>query len=686
MESGVSLIGLILRLLFEPRIDRGHDGVHLVVILCAVHLLVAQRPPVHGDHSMPPTATLAANIRTQTRCAQKWTVESPAVDEYSCQSAAMRPRTGGRGFNKTSGLVGLERTHLAVTARTRKQVALIPASRFVVRSSDRELWLDARKLLITATEVAKAATPSGFDAALAARLDHDAWSHSTEAMDFGLQYEPVLAAWLKRSYNLMPNEWLIRGDDERFGATPDCLSLDHATVGEIKTGSRKPSRPPRQHRDQMQWQMLCTGATRAIYAFMLTERVGGQLVAAWEEPSVWEVPRDPERIAQLIDVANMLHAQAASSGRPSPSRIRDEVVPDSLIPPAEPALPAQPTATALSSTVDPNREPQFSVIEIRAKLAGRLMQTEFEVIPFEAAVDNIALRVRVGRDPLLYYRNRFRGWGERYNDETLLTVQGVPLEDITLSRLSIHVAWDIAHEHFSVKRRNKDLSMHPNQATMEAVAYLRDAAESDDEADRELALACLAHLQSWSPAELKAPLGFKGASHETIEQVKAVIGHIRPWSLADSLVLRSEEDGSCLLLIEYQRQVRINYRLSAAGEWSNARTGPPLTTFEGVELPAASIPQVVTDIAVSVASAIRHAVAAPDERDNAALLTVAMNLAVGFLKDVHLGKVEGFESARFIATEYIDWLASPESEPIDLSDIDFSFFDFDDTDDASREV
>jgi hypothetical protein len=48
---------------------------------------------------------------------------------------------------------------------------VIAASRFLVESTDHENWLEARRGGVTATEVAKAATASGFRAAVEERLN-----------------------------------------------------------------------------------------------------------------------------------------------------------------------------------------------------------------------------------------------------------------------------------------------------------------------------------------------------------------------------------------------------------------------------------------------------------------------------------------------------------------------------------
>lgn len=159
---------------------------------------------------------------------------------------------------------------------------------------------------------------------------------------------------------------------------------------------------------------------------------------------------------------------------------------------------------------------EFTARDLRVELQEHLIHTEIEVIPFPTAADGIALRILIDKDPLLYYRNSFGSWGERYDEQALGTVDGDELEDITLPRLSVHVAWDIVRDQFSARQRQKDMSSPPNLATAEAVAFLRDAAANSDPSVSELASSYLTHLQFWTPDELKVTLWFPGAEPGSI--------------------------------------------------------------------------------------------------------------------------------------------------------------------------
>ena len=190
---------------------------------------------------------------------------------------------------------------------------MISADRFVETSENRDAWLTARTRGVTATEVAKAATgKAGLRDALEARANPQP-VEANEFMQFGSDNEDWIARVLKRDFDLMPNRWLIAAEGTpQHMATPDCLSLDHAVIGEVKTGGKTPVdkhgivRPPIAHMRQMQWQMRCTDATHCYYAFMLRAEVGGVFVPAWLEPLVALIPRDDVMIAALVKVADVL--------------------------------------------------------------------------------------------------------------------------------------------------------------------------------------------------------------------------------------------------------------------------------------------------------------------------------------------------------------------------------------------
>lgn len=189
---------------------------------------------------------------------------------------------------------------------------MISADRFIETSDNYEAWLAARRGAVTATEVAKASTPAGFEEAARDRLQ-PLEVIPNDYMRFGSDNEDWIARWVKHETGIMPNRWLIAAEDEpRFMATPDGLSLDHEAIGEIKTGGKEPKSPPLQHVRQVNWQFRCTGARRCLYAFMPRIEVGGVFMPGRLEPLTWWIDRDDQLIAELEATAHRLLERTAA--------------------------------------------------------------------------------------------------------------------------------------------------------------------------------------------------------------------------------------------------------------------------------------------------------------------------------------------------------------------------------------
>lgn len=183
---------------------------------------------------------------------------------------------------------------------------MIDASRFLVRSTERDRWLAAREGGVSATTVAEAATPAGFDSVVEQRRN-PVDVVPNEYMMFGTESEPVLMEFAHREHGIIPSDWLIAGEHPRHLATPDGLSVDHSLIAECKTAGTIPKSIPRKHRDQMLWQMFCTGAERGLY--VVNSRVPdgrGWFYLGLIEPVTFWLDRDDKRIAELVTVADRL--------------------------------------------------------------------------------------------------------------------------------------------------------------------------------------------------------------------------------------------------------------------------------------------------------------------------------------------------------------------------------------------
>jgi predicted phage-related endonuclease len=186
---------------------------------------------------------------------------------------------------------------------------LIEADRFVAnKAMDFEGWLEARLHGVTATQVAKAATPAGYREVLAGLLNPVSIDDN-DYMRFGREQEGPIGMWVKDFSGVMPNEWLIAHDTNRHHlATPDGISLSHDTISEVKTTGKDwlPVQIPIAYRRQVQWQLHVTGTDRCVFAWMLRVEVNGVFQPGWFEPKWMSIRRDPNMILELSAVADKL--------------------------------------------------------------------------------------------------------------------------------------------------------------------------------------------------------------------------------------------------------------------------------------------------------------------------------------------------------------------------------------------
>jgi len=182
---------------------------------------------------------------------------------------------------------------------------MITADRFIAsKSLDEQAWLDARRLGLSATTMAQVMTDSGLRDVLAN------WDNGTPVtvnayMQFGLDSEAWLSLWTKEQTGVMPNDWLIRHEDNLLAyATPDGLSLDHETISEIKTTGKDwgtVAKVPVQYKRQVQWQIYVMGASSCVFVWLLREESDGVMVPAWLEPKYGIIARDEVMIEKMVE-------------------------------------------------------------------------------------------------------------------------------------------------------------------------------------------------------------------------------------------------------------------------------------------------------------------------------------------------------------------------------------------------
>lgn len=187
---------------------------------------------------------------------------------------------------------------------------MIPIECFVTRSSDRERWLEARSRGVTATMVAEAFTPAGFDK-VTDDIRHPVPVTDTAFMAWGRLREAAIAERVKDAHGVLPNDWLIcrPGVDNWMMATPDGLSVDHRMIGEYKTTGKPFEKIPARYMRQCQWQLWVTGAESCVFAWELREPVGDWFAPGFDI-HMEIVERDEKLIRQLVEVAQRVQMVA----------------------------------------------------------------------------------------------------------------------------------------------------------------------------------------------------------------------------------------------------------------------------------------------------------------------------------------------------------------------------------------
>ena len=174
-------------------------------------------------------------------------------------------------------------------------------------STTHEEWFEQRRNLVTASEIGKIIKSP----AAARRLREEKQTgvknfHGNKYTQFGQDAEPFLALMVKQQIDstLIPNDdvWVSK-EYPQFGATPDMVSDDGETVGEIKTVKANldwgEGDIPQRYYDQVQWQIMVMGAEDCVFAWRSYREVAS---GAFEWVSALQhrvIPYDRKRIAEL---------------------------------------------------------------------------------------------------------------------------------------------------------------------------------------------------------------------------------------------------------------------------------------------------------------------------------------------------------------------------------------------------
>jgi hypothetical protein len=176
--------------------------------------------------------------------------------------------------------------------------------RIVADSTDRVAWMRARNQGITATDVARLATPKSLHKAALDKLGGSNFGGNTFT-DHGRAREPVIAAWVLARYGIEPSTALFHAAGQRRHlATPDGVGTDVRSLelAEIKTTSKPWRSIPRSYLRQVWWQQYVLGADRTL----LVWEEHRDFVPVRSEPRCRWIDRDEDQIAILVGYANEL--------------------------------------------------------------------------------------------------------------------------------------------------------------------------------------------------------------------------------------------------------------------------------------------------------------------------------------------------------------------------------------------
>ena len=182
-----------------------------------------------------------------------------------------------------------------------------------IRSTDQEAWLTARREYLTASDVGRAIRSPGY----AARLRREKQAgvrtfHGNKYTRFGQEHETGIGLDVSFDPDNEDDQLYMNGDvlwvsDEypRFAATPDMVNADRSVIGEIKTvkntldwgdGDIRP-----EYYDQVQWQLMVTGARECVFAWRPYEELADGSLVLCGEVRKRRIQRDEARIAELVE-------------------------------------------------------------------------------------------------------------------------------------------------------------------------------------------------------------------------------------------------------------------------------------------------------------------------------------------------------------------------------------------------
>jgi putative phage-type endonuclease len=187
---------------------------------------------------------------------------------------------------------------------------------------DRQAWLEARRQVVTATDVAAISGVHPYKTPRLVYMEKKGLLAETEPNEFmqlGTELEPYIGAKFARETGLeiVKGDFTVHAKHSHFGCTPDYLTADGEAVVECKWaginaaqnfGEPGTDAVPDQYVCQVMWQMICTGRKMGYLAALLgTGRF-----------HIYEIPYDSKLASALIYQANQFWADYILNDNPPP--------------------------------------------------------------------------------------------------------------------------------------------------------------------------------------------------------------------------------------------------------------------------------------------------------------------------------------------------------------------------------
>ena len=172
--------------------------------------------------------------------------------------------------------------------------------RIVASSEDRDAWLAARNLGVTASNASRLVSEQSLDSILKSKF-YDGFTGNA-ATDWGLEREPFLLDWA----TFPQNKFLFHStENARFMATPDGIRIGEdgkLELCQVKTTGKPMPKIPAHYYRQIQWEMFVMDAERCYFVVEVHE----DFVPISLEPQLEIFPRNEEVITSLKTLATAL--------------------------------------------------------------------------------------------------------------------------------------------------------------------------------------------------------------------------------------------------------------------------------------------------------------------------------------------------------------------------------------------